>query len=149
LTAIDFRFATVTVTLAEPLTVPEVAVMLAVPGAIPLTTPALLTVATDESDEVQLADESVAVLPSLYVPVATRFCVEPVFIVKAWGVTVMAVKIGSMKNPLHPASSNATMAKATHSRLDRPRLAIPTTSEKQSYQTCIQPQEAQIVSILR
>lgn len=64
-TEMEFRFATVTVTLVEPLIAPEVALMVAVPSDMPFTKPFALTVATDVLDDVQLA-ESVRsfVLPS-------------------------------------------------------------------------------------
>jgi hypothetical protein len=56
--------AAVTVKMAEPLREPEVAVMVAVPGARLVARPPLLTVAMDPADEVQLT-------------ALVRFCVEP------------------------------------------------------------------------
>jgi hypothetical protein len=95
------------------------------------------------------------VLPSLKVPVAVNCTVHEMpgtgaehgEIEAADGVTLMDVRVGSMKNPLQPTTSsdavpnNATIARVTHSRLDRPRLAIPKASQKQSYQTCIPAEE--------
>lgn len=70
-TAIERRFATVMVTLVEPLMVPEVAVMLTVPGAKPVTWPLFETFATATSSDDQLTELVMfLVLPSLYVPVA-------------------------------------------------------------------------------
>jgi hypothetical protein len=70
--AIDLRFARVIDTVVAPLIEPDAAVMLEVPAETPVTTPALVTVATDVSDEVHVAElVNVFVLPSLYVPVAT------------------------------------------------------------------------------
>jgi len=43
-------------TVVEPLMVPDVAVMLAVPAERPLTSPALLVIATAVSDEVQVTE---------------------------------------------------------------------------------------------
>ena len=63
-TEIEVNTAGVTVNVAEPLMVPEVAVMVALPGAALATNPPLLTVATDVAEEVQLA-------------VVVRFCVAP------------------------------------------------------------------------
>jgi len=64
-TEIDASTAAVTVNVAEPLIVPEVAVIVAVPGATLVANPVwILTVATEVFDEVQLA-------------VVVRFCVVP------------------------------------------------------------------------
>ncbi len=77
-TAIEIRFATVTVTEVEPLTVPDVAVMVAVPGATPVTTPDVLTVAVATSDVLHRTFVvSVFVLPSSKVPVAVICNVLP------------------------------------------------------------------------
>lgn len=146
---IDCMLAGATVTVVLVLTVPEAAVMVAVPVDTPVTKPPLLMVATAVLLDVQLAVTGPWV-PSLKVPVAVICTVhtEPgggghVVIVGVCGPIAMAAKTGSTKNPLQPASSsNATMAKTAHNRLDRPQLAIPTTSEKESYQTCIQREEA-------
>jgi hypothetical protein len=53
-TAIEVNTAAVTVNLAEPLIAPDVAVMVALPGARLVANPALLTVAIDVADELQL-----------------------------------------------------------------------------------------------
>lgn len=64
-TAIEVRTAAVTVRLAEPLILPDVAVIVAVPAITPFASPVCRpTVATDVFDEVQLA-------------VVVRFSVEP------------------------------------------------------------------------
>lgn len=63
-TAIEVRVAAVTVKVAEPVIVPEVAVMVVVPTAIVEARPPLATVATDVEDEAQVA-------------VLVRFCVVP------------------------------------------------------------------------
>jgi len=54
-TAIEVSTATVTVNVAEPLIVPEVAVIVEVPGAMLVASPPLLTVAIELADEVQVA----------------------------------------------------------------------------------------------
>jgi hypothetical protein len=64
-TEIEVRTAAVTVNMAEPLIVPEVAVIVAVPGATLVANPVwVLIVATEVFDDVQLA-------------VVVRFCVVP------------------------------------------------------------------------
>jgi hypothetical protein len=63
-TAIEVNTAEVTVNVAEPLTVPEVAVMVALPCATLVASPPLPTVATEGFEEIQLALE-------------VRFCVVP------------------------------------------------------------------------
>jgi len=62
----------VTVNEAEPLIVPDSAVMVVVPAATPVTNPVvLLTVATEGADEVQVTSVvRFCVVPLLYVPVA-------------------------------------------------------------------------------
>jgi hypothetical protein len=63
-TEIEVKTAAVTVNVAEPLIVPEVAVMVALPGATLVASPPLLTVAAAVAEEVQVA-------------LVVRFCVEP------------------------------------------------------------------------
>ena len=50
----DARVAEVTSTIVVPVIFPEAAVIVAVPGPIPMTTPVLLTVATESLDELQV-----------------------------------------------------------------------------------------------
>jgi len=63
-TEIEVSTAAVTVNVAEPLIVPDLAVMVAVPAVTPVASPVLLTVATEVFEEVQVA-------------VLLRFCVVP------------------------------------------------------------------------
>jgi hypothetical protein len=63
-TEIEVNTAAVTVNVAEPVIVPEVAVMVAIPGATLVASPPLLTVAMEVADEVQVA-------------VLVRVCVVP------------------------------------------------------------------------
>jgi hypothetical protein len=63
-TAIELRTAAVTVSVADPLIVPDVALMVVVPFATPVAKPALLTVAAPVAEEVQVA-------------VLVKFCVVP------------------------------------------------------------------------
>jgi hypothetical protein len=62
-TAIDVKTAAVTVRVAEPLTVPDEAVIVAVPAATLVARPELLIVATELADDFQVA--------------VVRFCVVP------------------------------------------------------------------------
>ncbi len=64
MTAIEANTAAVTVNVAEPLIVPDVAVIVALPCARLVASPALLTVAIDVADELQLT-------------LLVRFCVVP------------------------------------------------------------------------
>ena len=63
-TAIEVSTTAVTVSVAEPLIFPDLAVMVAVPAATPVATPLLFTVATDVRDE-------------LHVTLLVRFWVVP------------------------------------------------------------------------
>jgi hypothetical protein len=56
-TAIESSAGAPTVNAAEPLMAPEVAVMVALPCATDEASPALLMVATDVADELQVTDE--------------------------------------------------------------------------------------------
>lgn len=63
-TAIETKAAAVTVSVALPEMLPEVALIVVEPAATELASPALLTVATVVEEELQVADE-------------VRFCVLP------------------------------------------------------------------------
>lgn len=64
MTATEVRTAAVTFKVAEPLMVPDAAVMVAVPIFMVVARPVLLTVATEVAEE-------------LHVAVSVRFCVVP------------------------------------------------------------------------
>jgi hypothetical protein len=55
LTDMEIRVAEVTIMVAVPEMPSEAAVMVAAPGAMPVTKPILLTLATESSDELQVA----------------------------------------------------------------------------------------------
>src|SRR5579884_2099001 len=75
---IDVTAELVTVTVAVPLTVPEVAVMVEVPAATPVTRPFVLMVATVASEALHLRlDKWLALLPSALTPVADNCTVCP------------------------------------------------------------------------
>jgi len=78
----------------EPLTDPNVAVIVALPFARPCKVPVLLIVATAGFDELHTTDaETSCVLLSLKVPVATNCLVVPTAIVELAGVTVMDCRV--------------------------------------------------------
>jgi hypothetical protein len=90
LMAIDTRVAAVTVMTVELLTVPDVAVMLAVPCPAPVATPALLIVAVAGVSDVHVAVlVRFCMLPSVYVPIAVNCCVVPRAIEGVGGVTAI------------------------------------------------------------
>jgi hypothetical protein len=64
-TAIEVNTAAVTVSVAEPLIVPDVAVIVAVPGAMLVANPVLLTVATEGDEDFQVAVGTSFVVPLL------------------------------------------------------------------------------------
>ncbi len=80
--------------------VPEVAVIVAVPVATLVANPALLTVATDVADELQLAVVvKFWVEPSLYVPVAVNCCLLPAATELVAGVTAIDLSTGAVPVP--------------------------------------------------
>jgi hypothetical protein len=108
---IEDRFAAVTVTVVEPLSPFNVALIVAVPDATPVTSPIELTVAMVFSDVDQLAESvTVSVVPLSYAPVATICCVLPTAIDGVEGDTVTVVKVGPIKKFLQPAVRTAPRA---------------------------------------
>ena len=63
-TEMEFRVGAVTVNFVVPLMLPDLAVMVEVPAAMPVASPAVLTAATEVEDE-------------LHVALLVRFCVVP------------------------------------------------------------------------
>lgn len=86
-TAIETRLAPVTVSEVVPLTEPEAAVIVAVPGPVLVARPAALIDATLTSDEDQTTEGSCCVLPSSKSPVAVNCCVVPSAMEEFAGVT--------------------------------------------------------------
>jgi hypothetical protein len=86
-----------TVTVVEPATVPDVDVIVAVPGEMPVARPLPFTAATPVADDVQ---ETPAVrtceLLSLYVPVAVNCCVAPGRMEALTGVTTIDTRVGAV-----------------------------------------------------
>ena len=93
-TAMEDRFAEVTVRVVLPEIVPEVAVMVAVPAAMAVARPLLLTVDTDVSDELQVTCEVISPLGAVAnSPLAVNCWVDPTDRVGLAGVTVMEVGV--------------------------------------------------------
>ena len=89
-TAMEERVAEVTVRVVLPETVPEVAVMVAVPAAMAVANPLLLTVDTDVSDDFQVTSEVISPLGAVgNLPLALNCWVDPTDRVGLSGVTVM------------------------------------------------------------
>jgi len=89
-TEIDVMLGAVTVTDVEPVTEPNVAVMVEEPAATPLTKPAALTVAFAIVEEDQVTRSVTSqVLASLFVPVASSCCVVFTGTVGLLGVTAI------------------------------------------------------------
>src|SRR3954452_1516724 len=107
-------------TCKAPVTLPIVANTEAAPAAIPVTAPAVDTVATDGSDDTHVAPVVMScVVPSESVPVATNCVVVPT--VGATPLTVIAVRLeGEVVLP-HAAVNTATptMRARMVSSLDR------------------------------
>jgi hypothetical protein len=133
-TWIETRLATIAVTAVEPLTVPEVAWTVPLPGITAVTRPLGVMVSapfgvTDNNDQFAA---TVEVLPSLKVPVATICTVhtEPeghvgvvpvsAVIVGVSGVTVRVVSVGFTQKSQPLTFSNTTVAKVTSNTPDRP-----------------------------
>lgn len=69
---IDVNTAGITVDVVEPLTAPDVAVMVTVPAASAMAIPVSLMLAIVPSDETQVTDAKFCVLPSLKLPLAVN-----------------------------------------------------------------------------
>ena len=117
-----------TVIVDVAVTVPEVAVMVVVPGGLEMvaaavTKPPVLTVATAEAEVLQVAvPVKLLVLPSSNVPVAVSCWVCPWMSDTEVGATVNEVRVGFTKKPRHPVArasirSVVTAAKSRSFRL--------------------------------
>jgi hypothetical protein len=96
-TAIESRVGWPTVSVAEAVREPEVAVMVALPIPAPAASPPLVTVAISVEDELQFAVlVRSCVLPSLYVPVAVNCWVVPLAMDAVDGATDNEVSTGGV-----------------------------------------------------
>jgi hypothetical protein len=86
-----------TVTVVEPATIPDVDVIVAVPGEMPVAMPLPFTAATPVADDVQKTPAvSTCELLSLYVPVAVNCCVAPGRMEAFAGVTTIDTSVGTI-----------------------------------------------------
>jgi hypothetical protein len=118
-----------TVTLADPETPDRVAVMLAVPAAMPLAKPDAETVATLVLEEDQVAvDATSFVDPSLYVPVASNCWLTPAVNVADFGVTATEERLGAAGGELVlplPPPQPETIAARSNPKIKRPCIVHP------------------------
>jgi hypothetical protein len=100
-TEIEVNTGAVTVRFAAPLIVPDLAVMVALPWAKLVASPALLTVATEVFEDVQVAVlVRLCVVPLLYVPVAVNCCVAPAIMEGVAGITATETSDGAVPVPV-------------------------------------------------
>lgn len=122
-TGVAHTFALVTVICVEAETLPECAVMLVIPVALPVTIPAALTDAVVVSAELHVTEDVRSLLlPSEKIPVACSVWVLPMITVAAGGVTARPASDTELPwpppppfppfawslTPLHAASSTAS-----------------------------------------
>jgi hypothetical protein len=87
----------VTTSIAVPLIDPEVAVIVALPVATAVASPALLTPMTFELDDTHVLDAvRFCVLPSVYVPVAVSGWLAPVERLAAFGATISDTRVADV-----------------------------------------------------
>jgi len=123
-TAIDDSTAGPTVSVAVPLTVPDVAVITAVPGAFDVTSPDALIVATLALPELHVTDAVMSWLdPSEYWPAALNCCVSPAAREGVPGVTLieLSVAAGGAVVVAPPPPEQAVIATARKRRKRRER----------------------------
>ena len=117
-----------TVRVAEPLTLPAVAVMVTAPAptakADPWLLASLLICAMVVFDEVHVTAASCSVLPPMNVPVAKNRCVAPAVSVYVPGVTTMDTRLAGDGVP---SSYNSALAEASVAQNDPRPPAISTT----------------------
>jgi len=104
-TPMDTSVAAVTVSVADPETLPSVAVMVAGPWPAAVTSPlepgALLTEPTLVAEDVQAAElVRFCVVLSVYVPVAINCCVVPLAMLGFAGVTLMETRLAAVTTKL-------------------------------------------------
>ena len=100
---VRFGLPPLTVTVAEPLKVPDCAATVATPDATPVTTPAALTVATFKSEELHFASEVKSFVdPSEYDPVACKESVAAAASDRVFGLTEMPLRRAGTGCPLEP-----------------------------------------------
>ena len=82
------------VSVVNPLTLPELAMIVVLPAATPVASPAVLMVATNVAAEFHVAElVRFCALPSLKVPVAVNCCVAPFAMEGLAGVTAIELNV--------------------------------------------------------
>jgi hypothetical protein len=96
-TEIETKVAGLTVSVVEPSTPPNVAVITLVPLLQPVARPVLLMIATAETDELQLATLVMScMLPSVKVPTAVNCCRPPIPMLGIAGATAMDARVAAV-----------------------------------------------------
>jgi len=97
LIAIETNFVVETVSVVDPLTVPDTALIVVLPAATLLTMPCALIPATAAEDEVQSTDALMScVLESLNVPVAANCLIVPTAMLEFAGVTASETSVAAV-----------------------------------------------------
>jgi hypothetical protein len=105
------KIADVTVRVVLPEIVPEVAVIVAIPTAMGVATPALLTVATDVGDELHVTRVVISILvPSEYAPEAVNCWVSRPGMLGLAGVTDIEDKVAEVTVRIILADRNPEVA---------------------------------------
>src|SRR5215510_1342307 len=100
-TSIDTRVAAVTVSVVEPETAPDVAVIVVGPRALAVARPSdppafeIVATAVSEDDQVTAVVRS-CVVASVYVPVAANCCVVPLAMLGLAGVTPIDTRVAAV-----------------------------------------------------
>ena len=142
-TAMEDKVTAVTVRVVVSVTVPLVAVMVAVPAATAVTTPLLLTVATDGLDEVQVTCVDISrLVPSEYEPVAAICWVLPAGTLGVSGVSDkednVALVTVRVAVPVLPLKAAVMVAVPAATPVARPLLFIVATDVLDELQvTCV------------
>lgn len=158
-TLIETRIALVTLSVVEPLTLPESALMVVLPtdrAVVRPGDPALAMEATEASEEDQLTVlVSTCVLPSVKVPVATNCCVSPRGSEGLAGVTAMETRVAAVTvsrvDPVLPEKLAEMVVVPRPAAVARPRLPAAfeieaTVSDDEDHVTrsvmsCVEPSE--------
>jgi hypothetical protein len=132
-TVIETSAGGATVRTAEPVTEPEVALIVAVPFEALLAKPWLLMVATAMREELHVAVVvRSSVLPSVSVPVAVNCCFVPSAIEGLAGVTAILKRVGGVTvkvlDPLTEADTAAIVVTPWEALLAKPWLVIVATA---------------------
>jgi hypothetical protein len=113
-TVMDCKDELLTFAVVEPVSDPEVAVIVVEPVATAVAKPLELMVATDGVEDVQVAFKVPPLLPSLLTPVAVNCWVMPTTRLGFLGVTRIEVIVGVVKNAWQAASESSPRTRAAN-----------------------------------